>query len=223
VDWGGVLNRPAACSSGSYLRGFDPATGAALCDPAGAGGGAVSSVSGTGAISASPTTGAVQVSLGGCGAASQILQWSGTEWACTPAPAFPRSRVNYLTWPSAPPPIGTNGSTASVGPAFAVTKADAASDLEVHLGMVAQVSIGLLSGPSPITFCLVVSPNVAPVDGSCTVVETAGTAAFHIYTRLQGLAAGPHSIQLTLAGASGMTVSVQSGPATSYLFANEVY
>lgn len=86
VDWGGVQNRPASCTTGQFLTGYDPVTGAALCATPSGGGGGVTSVGGAGVISAAPSTGAVVVSLTGCPTGSQILQWSGTAWQCIPTP-----------------------------------------------------------------------------------------------------------------------------------------
>jgi hypothetical protein len=97
VDWGGVQNRPAACPSGQFLSGYDPATGAALCATPSGGGGGVTSVAGSGVIAASPTTGAVTVSLSGCASANQILQWSGSAWSCIPTPSGGGGGVTAVT------------------------------------------------------------------------------------------------------------------------------
>jgi hypothetical protein len=109
VDWSGIGNKPGTCGAGQFLTGID-ASGTALCaTPAGGGTGGVASVTGSGPISATGAT-AVTVSLTGCSAANQILQWNGTSWGCinTPAPG-----AGGVTQVQATSPLIVTGTTAN--------------------------------------------------------------------------------------------------------------
>ena len=200
VDWGGVLNRPAACATGQFVTGYDPTTGAALCaTPSGSGGG-VSSVTGAGVISASPTTGAVSLSLTGCPSSGQILQWTGTAWTCI---ATPVGGGGVSSVSAAAPLVSSGGATPTVSMSAASGSAD-----------------GYLSAASFASFAGKVSPPAAAC-GAGQVLTWSGTAATCVAAGGGGVSSVTATSPLASSGGAtpNVSMSAASGSADGYLSA----
>lgn len=152
VDWGGIQGKPT-CGPGQYLT-LDGAGGLTCSTPAGGGTGGVTSVNGSGFIAASPSTGVVSLSLTGCTAAGQILQWNGVSWQCIATPsgggfspplcatAGQVMQWSGSVWQCGPDATGVTNVTVSGG-ALSVTPAGTARD--IALGAAGVTSSGYLT------------------------------------------------------------------------------
>ncbi len=150
VDWSGVQGKPS-CAAGQFLS-LD-ASGSLTC-AAPASGGVTSLTAGSaGGVSLSGSTGAVTISLQTC-AASQILQFSGTTWACVAMPS--------------------GGGVTSVG-ATAPLQSTGGTNPIISISAASDVSSGYITAADYIGFGAKVA-SVTATDGSPIVMGGTATA-----------------------------------------------
>lgn len=146
VDWSGVQGKPS-CTTGQFLS-LDASGNLTCTTPAG--GGVTSLTPGSaGGVSLSGSTGAVSISLQSC-AASQILQFNGTVWACVAMPSG-------------------GGGVASVG-ATAPLQSTGGANPVISIPAASAVSSGYVTAADYVSFGAKVSPPPSP----CSIGEVLG-------------------------------------------------